>query len=73
MTNDEMKEKLTQDLEFWNDILIKEEKASRQYTTFQARVIGKMEGMINISFKFGIISEAEHSELKYIYFPEENN
>lgn len=71
MNNDEMKAELTEQLELWNNILIKSKKNTDEYTTFIAQIIGRMNGMINFAYSAEIISDAEKSELYYIYFEEE--
>ena len=61
MNNDEMKSKLTEQLEFWNGQRI------ASWPEFDQQIVSKISGMIDLSFQFGVISEAEARELRYIY------
>ena len=71
MTPEEMKAKLTEQLEFWNNTLIDAKKHTDEYTTFIAQIIGRMNGMIDFSYNAEIINDAEKAELYYIYFGED--
>lgn len=73
MTPDEMKAKLTEQLESWNKTLIAEKKQTKyhEYTTMIAYMIGRMNGMIDFACNAEIISDDEKAELHYIYFGDE--
>ena len=61
MNNDEMKSILTASLEFWNGQRI------ASWPEFDQQIVSKISGMIDLSLQFGVISEAEARELRYIY------
>lgn len=63
MTPEEMKAKLTEQLEFWNSMKGHGEKLDNIMTA-------RMEGMIHFAISAMIITEEEKSELNYIYFGE---
>lgn len=71
MTNEEMKSELTKTLETWSASLAREEKHTSEYTTFKARIAGRIEGMIDFAYVAKIINDAEKSELYYVYFGED--
>ena len=62
MNNDEMKSKLTEQLEFWDSY-----RSRCNGLKMDDMIIQRMEGMIDISFQFGVINEEERAELRYIY------
>lgn len=72
MIAEEMKVKLTEQLELWNNFLIDTQKQTNEYTTLIAQIIGRMNGMIDFAYNTKIINDTEKAELYYIYFKEEN-
>ena len=72
MTNEEMKSKLTEELEFWNAGLIQELKSFKRETAMFNLITARMQGMICFALSIGIITEEEKAELYYIYFNEED-
>lgn len=71
MELDEMQSELTRSLEFWNQALAQEKQSFEWETKLGAMISERMKGMIELAGNIKIITDAEKSELNYIYFNEE--
>lgn len=60
MTLEQMKSKLTTELEFWH-------KQKLNWDPLDSRIEARMDGMIQLAFEIGIINKEEKFKLNYIY------